>query len=240
MNLDFLLLPAALLCLWLPSTVVAPSSVRTGLRARARRKRDGLRSLIRSKLNWFDAARAILGTWLLFEHVAFLRPLPGAEELASVLLGIKFAVLLIGTIVQTLWFDDETRVIGPLFYLSGLACVLTTPSVGLPAVVLGVNCALLLRRLRLSFLFVPMALGAMGVLFRQPVNAAFAAALFMLPGFLAFALDCNPAYVRRPVRNFRRRLLAWPAQPAQGTALTAFPPEAEPAIETRLASTRAA
>lgn len=239
MNPDYFYFSAALLCLWLPATAVAPQGIRTHLRAPARRKRDGLRSLLRSKLNWIDALRAALGTWLLFNQVEFLRAGPGAEELAHVLLGVKFAVLLAGTVVQTLWFADETRVIGPLFYLAGLACVLAGPTAGVPAVVLGVNCALLLRRLRLAFLFVPAALGVCGVLFHAAIPGAFGALLFMLPGFLAFALDQNPAYVRRPraAPARPRRLLAWPGS---GAGLPPHGGEYELPAPAPLAETRAA
>jgi hypothetical protein len=198
MNLDYVLLPAATLGLWVPSAAIASSAIRNKLRQASRRRHDGISSLLRSYPNWIDLARGAGCAWLL---TYLLSSVPaGKSELATVYMVTKFIILAIGVIAQCILIGRPIRVVGPVFYLIGLTMVLSGPQVGAFALILGLTCALMFQRLTLLFLFAPAFTILFGKVFGQlglpqVVNAA----LLALPLFLSFALNVRLSYVRRPL-----------------------------------------
>jgi hypothetical protein len=115
---------------------------------------------------------------------------------------VQIALLCIGVMAQTVWFSPKLLPIGPTFYLVGLTLMLCGPMVGCFGLVLGYTSALMLRRLSLSFFFVPASLAAFALLFhRFGLMTVFNALAFALPMLLAFALGERIAYARRPVKT---------------------------------------
>src|SRR5580658_4667632 len=135
MNPAFLFLPLAILCLWIPTTIISPSGVRERLRNPMRRRDEGLVSLIRCKMNWVDLARSAFGGWLL-QHVV-LTYRAGQDDLSLVYTVAQFAVLFIAVLAQTIWIDRPVRIVGPAFFLAGLTLTASGPMVGGFALVLG-------------------------------------------------------------------------------------------------------
>lgn len=200
MKLDYLLLPAATLLLWIPSAVIASSAIRSKLRQASRRHHEGISSLLRSYPNWIDLIRGAGCVWLL---TYLLSNVPnGKSDLATVYLVTKFIILAIGVVVQCLLPGKPLRVVGPVFYLIGLTLVLSGPQVGGFALVLGLTCALMFRRLTLVFLFSPAFTILFGKIFGQlGLSQVVNAALLVLPLFLSFALNVRVSYVRRPLSD---------------------------------------
>jgi hypothetical protein len=204
MNPAVLLLPLAILCLWTPSAVISSSEVKEKLRKPIRRRDEGLASLLRCKLNWIDLIRSAFGGWLLRHEVLTYRN--GQDELGLVYTVVLYAVLLIAVLAQMIWVDRPLRVIGPTFFLAGLTLAVSGPMIGGFALVLGFTCALMLRRLSLSFFIVPLGLIAFSLLFdKVRLLVVFNAAIFALPALLAFAIGSRVSYVRRPIEAQNRQ-----------------------------------
>jgi hypothetical protein len=200
MNPEYYLLPLALLCLWTPAVVVSSAEVREKLRQQVRRHDDGFTSLLRNWVNWLDLGRSAAGAWMLQRVVSTFSV--GQDDLTTTILCIHLATLTIGVLAQTMWFSQKPLVIGPAFYLVGLTFVICGPQVGFFGLALGYTCALMLRRLSLSFFFIPAALVAFALLFhRFGLITVFNAAAFALPVLIAFALGQRIAYARRPVKS---------------------------------------
>ena len=199
MNPDYYLLPLALLCLWTPAVVMSSAEIRDKLRQQVRRHDDGFASLMRNWVNWVDLARSAAGVWMLQRVVTTFSV--GQDDLATTIMGVQIAVLFIGVLAQTVWFSPKLLPIGPMFYLIGLSLVVCGPMVGCFGLVLGYASALMLRRLSLSFLFVPASLAAFSLLFHHfGLMTVFNALAFALPMLLSFALAERIAYARRPVK----------------------------------------
>jgi len=200
MNPEYYLLPLALLCLWTPAVVVSSAEVREKLRQQVRRHDDGFTSLLRNWVNWLDLARSAAGAWMLQRVVSTFSV--GQDDLTTTILCVHLAILAMGVLAQTMWFSQKPLVIGPAFYLVGLTLVVCGPQVGFFGLALGYTCALMLRRLSLSFFFIPASLVAFALLFhRFGLMTVFNAAAFALPVLLAFALGERIAYARRPAKS---------------------------------------
>ena len=200
MNPEYYLLPLALLCLWTPAVVVSSAEVREKLRQQVRRHDDGFASLLRNWVNWLDLGRSAAGAWMLQRVISTFSV--GQDDLTTTILCVHLALLIVGVVAQTLWFSQKPLVIGPAFYLIGLTLVVCGPKVGGFGLALGYTCSLMLRRLSLSFFFIPASLVAFALLFhRFGLMTVFNAAAFALPVLLAFALGERIAYARRPVNT---------------------------------------
>jgi hypothetical protein len=200
MNPEYYLLPLALLCLWTPAVVVSSAEVREKLRQQVRRHDDGFTSLFRNWVNWLDLVRSAAGAWMLQRVVSTFSV--GQDDLTTIILCAHLAILAMGVLAQTMWFSQKPLVIGPAFYLVGLTLVVCGPQVGFFGLALGYTCALMLRRLSLSFFFIPASLVAFALLFhRFGMMTVFNATAFALPVLLAFALGERIAYARRPVKS---------------------------------------
>jgi hypothetical protein len=200
MNPDYYLLPLALLCLWTPAAVISSAEVREKLRQQVRRHDDGFVSLLRNWVNWLDLARSAGGAWMLQRVVTTFSV--GQDDLTTTIVCVQLALLLIGVLAQSVWFSQKLLPIGPTFYLVGLTLMLCGPKVGCFGLVLGFTSALMLRRLRLGFFFVPASLAAFALLFhRFGLMTVFNALAFALPVLLAFALGERIAYARRPTKS---------------------------------------
>ena len=200
MNPEYYLLPLALLCLWIPAVVVSSAEVREKLRQQVRRHDDGFTSLLRNWVNWLDLGRSVAGAWMLQRVISAFSV--GQDDLATTILCVHLAILIVGVVAQTLWFSQKPLVIGPAFYLIGLTLIVCGPEVGCFGLALGYTCSLMLRRLSFSFFFVPASLVAFALLFhRFGMMTVFNAAAFALPVLLAFALGERIAYARRPVKT---------------------------------------
>jgi|GEM_PF-3799671 len=200
MNLDYLLLPAAIIGLWIPSAVFSSSAIRSKLRQASRRHHDGLFSLARSYLNWIDLARGAGFAWLL---TFVLSNVPtGKNELALVYMIAKFAVFAVGVFAQCILIGKPVRIIGPVFYLSGISLVVSGPQVAGFALFLALTCALMFQRLSYAFVFTPVFLILFSKVFGQLGLAVVVnAGLFALPIFLSFAMNVRLSYVRRPLSD---------------------------------------
>jgi hypothetical protein len=161
-------------------------------------------SLIRCRLNWLDLGRSAFGGWLLQHEILTFRA--GQDDLAMVHTFVQVGVLFIAVLVQTVWIDRPLRIIGPTFFITGLTIAVSGPLIGGFALILGLACALMFRRLSLSFIFVPAALVAFGFMFhKMSPLLLFNAAMFSIPTLLAFAFGVRVSYVRRPVESQRHR-----------------------------------
>jgi hypothetical protein len=119
------------------------------------------------------------------------------DELAATFLVVQLAVLFLGVLAQTLWLHRPIRVIGPLFFVSGLTLALSGPLTGGFALVVAFCCALMLGRLSAMFIFVPVGLIGFGFLFGElGVMTAFNAGVYALPAFLAFTFGSRISFVR--------------------------------------------
>ncbi len=236
MNLEYLLLPVGLVILAIPTAVICGSKMRETLGQPARRHNEGLVSLVRSRVNWVDLVRGAAGAWLV--QKPFQDSLSPQDELAPSFLAAQLAVLFIGVLAQTLWLRKPARVIGPVFFLTGLTLALSGPLTGGFALVLGFSCALIFGRLSSVFSLVPVALVGFGLLFNEfGVMTAFSAAAFALPAFLAFTFGIRISFVRSAAKPHVRSAPA-PAPRTPETALEAdtvirpdfaHPPVLEPA-----------
>jgi len=196
MNYDSLVLPLALIGLWMPVALFSSSSAKEELRLPTRRRRDGFGSLLLSKRNWFDLIRAGGCAWLIQNYVFTFDP--RQDELALVFTFGRLAILGIGILAQSIWFSRPTCVIGPLFYVVGLTFAISGPLVAALSVALALTCSLMLKRVSHFFLFAPLTLAAFSVLFGHlGLLAVFNAAAIALPAFLSFALDVRLSLVRR-------------------------------------------
>jgi hypothetical protein len=198
MTVAYVLLPLGVLLLAVPSTLLTSASVRKKMRNTARRHEFGLTSLARTLVNWIDLFRAAAGAWI----IQYALPLgaSGQTELSIADLSAQLTIVTLVVVAQTVWLDRPVRIIGPLFFLSGLALVLCGPLVGVFALSLGIGCALMLRRLSLAFFFVPAAIIGFGRLFGRIEIMMFAtAASFLLPTILSFGTRSRLAFARRPI-----------------------------------------
>jgi hypothetical protein len=160
--------------------------------------------LIRCRLNWVDLIRGAFGGWLLQHEVLVF--LAGQDDLALVHTVVQMAVLSIAVLAQTVWIDRPLRIIGPMFFITGLTLAVSGLMIGGFALILGFACALMLRRLSLSFFFVPVSLVGFGMLFHKvSILLLFNSAIFALPTLLAFAFGVRVSYVRRPAESPNRR-----------------------------------
>jgi hypothetical protein len=197
MNPAFLLLPLAILVLWTPAAAISSSEVKERLRKPIRRRDEGLASLTRCGLNWIDLARGAFGGWLIQHEVLTYHA--GQDDLGMVHTVVLYSVLLVAVLAQMIWIDRPVRIIGPAFFFTGLTLAVSGPMIGGFALLLGITCGLMLRRLSLAFVFVPVGLVAFSLLFDSfSALILFNAAIFALPTMLAFALGARVAYVRRP------------------------------------------
>jgi hypothetical protein len=195
MNLEYLLLPVGLAVLGVPTAVICGSKMRETLGQPARRHNEGMASLIRSKINWIDLVRGAAGAWLI--QKPFQDSVSPQDELASSFLAAQLALLFVGVVAQTLWPRRPARVIGPVFFLTGLTLVLSGPLTGGFALVLGLSCALIFGRLSSVFSLVPVALVGFAFLFNElGLMTAFNAVAFALPAFLAFTFGIRISFVR--------------------------------------------
>lgn len=205
MTPDFFLWPLALVLLWTPSAVMISARMRERLRHPARRRDEGVVSLLRSPLNWIDLLRAAGGAWLVQREVHGY--LIGQDDIATVYTVVQYGVLSIAVLAQVIWIDRPVRVVGPAFFLTGLTFVVCGPTIGGFALLLGFTCALMLRRLSLGFVFVPCSLIGFAMFF-QELSALILldSVLFALPMILAFAFGVRLAYIRCPAEEPARRL----------------------------------
>lgn len=200
MNPDYIMLPLALLCLWIPAVLVSSGIVRDKLRQQVRRHDDGFTSLARNWVNWLDLTRGFAGAWMLQRVITTFSV--GQDDLTAAIMMVQLAILAIGVLAQTVWYNQKLLVIGPTFFLVGMTIAICGPQVGAFGLALGFVSSLMLRRLSLSFLFAPVSLVAFGVLFhRFDLMTVFNAAAFTLPVVLAFACGERIAYARRPVKT---------------------------------------
>jgi len=207
MNLEYLLLPVGFAVLAIPTAVICGSKMRETLGQPARRHNEGLVSLVRSGINWIDLVRGAAGAWLV--QKPFQDSLSPQDELATSFLAAQLAVLFVGVLAQTLWLRRPARVIGPVFFLTGLTLALSGPLTGGFALVLGFSCALIFGRLSSVFSLVPVALVGFGLLFNEfGVMTAFSAAAFALPAFLAFTFGIRISFVRSAAKVHARHVPA--------------------------------
>jgi len=200
MNPEYYFLPLALLCLWTPAVVVSSAEVKEKLRQQVRRHDDGFASLIRNWVNWADLVRSAAGAWMLQRVVAAFSV--GQDDIATTIMCVQLGILLIGVVAQAVWYSQKLMAIGPTFYLVGLTLVVCGPQVAGFGLVLGYTSALMLRRLGLSFFFIPVSLSAFALLFhRFGLMTVFNAVAFALPALLAFAFGQRIAYARRPIKT---------------------------------------
>jgi hypothetical protein len=205
MNPDFFLWPLALVLLWTPSAVMISARMRERLRHPARRRDEGIVSLLRSPLNWIDLLRAAGGAWLVQREVHGY--LIGQDDIATVYTVIQYSVLSIAVLAQVIWIDRPVRVVGPAFFLTGLTFIVCGPTIGGFALLLGFTCALMLRRLSLGFVFVPSSVIGFAMFFQELSPLVLLnSVLFALPMILAFAFGVRLAYVRCPADEASRRL----------------------------------
>jgi hypothetical protein len=200
MTVAYVLLPLGALLLVVPSILLTSEKVRQKMRKAARRHEFGLASLVRTPVNWIDLARAAAGAWM----IQYALPLGGTgqSELSIADLSAQIAIVVVAVVVQTIWFERPLRVIGPIFYLSGLALVLCGPLVGGFALCLGIGCSLMLRRLSLCFFLVPVAIIGFARVFGQvEFMMSATAAAFLLPLVLSFGMKSRIAFARRPVES---------------------------------------
>jgi hypothetical protein len=206
MNFDYLLLPLGLLCLGIPSPVMCSARVREKLRQPSRRRENTCGAMLTNPINWVDLVRGAGGAWLV-QHVLQIAH-NGQDDLARTFMVAQLAVLFLGVVAQTVWFDRTPRIIGPVFFLVGFTLAVSGPLTGGFAVMLGFACALMLRSLRLAFRFVPVAiLGFAGLFHTAGLFTIFNAAMFGLPFFLSFASGTRLAFARtpQPARNLGYR-----------------------------------
>lgn len=224
MNLLYLLLPVGIALLAVPTAVICGAKIRERLDQPARRHSEGILPLLRCRFNWLDLFRGAAGAWLV--QKPFQDSVSSQDELATTFLVIEIVVLLVGVLAQTLRIRRPVRVIGPVFFLTGLTLVLSGPLTGGFALVLGFSCALIIGRLSTIFALVPAALVGFGFLFHEfGVTTAFNAAAFALPAFLAFTFGTRISFVRRSVEALGHKARSVPAQE----------PKAEPAPEPKTA-----
>ena len=200
MTPELLLWPLSLLLLLTPSSVMFSQQIREKLRNPIRRRDEGIMPLLRCWLNWADLVRGALGGWLLGRVVhAYVS---SQDDIATVYMIVQCAVLALGSLAQILWIDRPVRIIGPLFFLTGLTLAVSGPTIGGFALVLGITCALMLRRLSLGFVFVPCSLIAFAFLFHElSPTLLLNAFLFTLPTALAFLLGVGISYAQAPRRH---------------------------------------
>jgi hypothetical protein len=206
MNLEYLLLPVGVAILVVPTAVICGPRMRTRLDQPARRHNEGLLSLVRCRANWIDLVRGFAGAWLV--QKPFQDLVSSQDELASTFIGVQLAVLLAGVLAQTLWIRRPMRIIGPVFFLTGMTLALSGTLTGVFALLLGISCALMIGRLSMVFSIVPAALIGFGILFQDiGVMTAFNAAAYALPAFLAFSFGTRISFVRRTasVRGKKKR-----------------------------------
>jgi hypothetical protein len=177
-------------------------------------------------MNWFDLLRGAAGAWLI--QKPFQDSLSSQDELAPTFLAVQMAVLLVGVLAQILWLRRPIRVIGPVFYLTGLTLALSGPLTGGFALVMGFSCALIFGRLSAVFSLVPASLVAFGFLFHEfSVMTAFNAGAYALPAFLAFSFGTRISFVRRVAEIHGRYV---PAPKINGHGVKAVPAR-QPAVE---------
>ena len=195
MTLDYLLLPAGVALLVLPTSLVCGARMRETLNRPARRHNEGLESLLRTPLNWVDLARAAGGTWLV--QRALQGALATGDEMAITFLIVELVILFAGVGAQTLWLRRPIRVIGPIFFLTGMTLVLSGLAGGF-ALVLAFACALMFDRLSAVFVLAPLGLLGFGYLFQElTFTVAFNAAAFGLSPLLAFRFGTRMSFLRR-------------------------------------------
>lgn len=203
MNPEILYWPLSLFCLWIPSALIFSKSTKDTLRHPVRRRDEGLLPLLRSGVNWLDFVRAAFGAWILVNKI--LAPHSSQDDTRMVYTIYLLATLLIGVLAQTFWIDRPLRVIGPIFFISGMTLGISGLAVGGFALILGFTCALMLRRVSLVFVFVPFSVVVFAFMFQQfGVLTELNAVLFLLPGVLAFGLGTRPAFVRTRMLAKRR------------------------------------
>lgn len=199
MNFEYILLPIGIALLVVPTALICGSKMRERLDQPARRRNEGLSSLFRSGINWIDLVRGGAGAWMV--QKPFQDTISSQDELATTFLVVQGAVLFVGILAQTLWLRRPARVIGPVFFMTGLTLAVSGPLIGGFALVIGISCALIFGRLSLVFGLVPMALVAFGLLFHDfSVLNAVNAAAFALPVFLAFTYGTRISFVRCTVK----------------------------------------
>lgn len=207
MNLEYLLLPVGIVLLLVPTTVICGERMRDKLGQPARRRGEGVESLVRSWINWIDLVRGAAGAWLV--QKPFQDSVSPQDELAATFLAVQLAVLFLGVLAQTLWLRRPVRVIGPVFFLTGLTLALSGPLTGGFALVMGFACALMIGRVSTVFALVPASLVAFGILFGDfgPMTA-FNVAAYALPAFLAFTFGTRISFVRRTAQPRGQRARA--------------------------------
>jgi len=206
MNLEYLLLPVGIVLLVVPTAVYCGAKMRGRLDRPARRRDEGVSSLARTWVNWIDFLRGAAGTWLVQKPLQ--DSISSQDELATTFLVVQVAVLFVGVLAQTLWLHRPIRVIGPLFFVTGLTLALSGPLTGGFALVVGFCCALMVGRLSAVFSLVPVALVGFGFLFGEfGVLTAFNACAYALPAFLAFTFGTRISFVRRTADGHDRDVL---------------------------------
>jgi len=195
MTLDGLLLPAGVACLGVPTALVCGRRMRETLNRPIRRQNDGLLSLVRSPLNWVDLARAAAGTWLVQQ--ALQGAIGSGDELAVTFLAVELGIFFAGVSAQTLWLRKPIRVIGPIFFLSGMTLVMSGLA-GVFALVTAFACALMFKRVSAVFVLMPVGLLGFGYLFRElTIPIAFNAVVFGLPPLLSFRFGTRMSFLRK-------------------------------------------
>jgi hypothetical protein len=231
MNLEYLLLPIGTVLLVIPTALVCGAKMREKLDQPTRHHNEGIWALMRSRMNWIDLLRGAAGGWLV--QKPFADNYSAQDELAPTFLAVQMAIMLIGAIAQTVWLRRPVRVVGPVFFLTGLTLALSGPLTGGFALVLGFTCALMIGRISTVFSIVPVAVIGFGFLFRDfgPMNALNAAA-YALPAFLAFTFGIRISFVRNPIDTRDHALRMAPAkaqQPKQAVAAVIRPDFEHPA-----------
>jgi hypothetical protein len=162
--------------------------------------------------------------------------LASGDEMAVTFLIVELAIFLAGVTAQTVWLRRPVRVIGPIFFLTGMTLVLSGLAGGF-ALVLAFACALMFDRLSAVFVLAPLGLLGFGYLFQElSVTVVFNAAVFALPPLLSFRFGTRMSFLRRlpgaravaaPARTVAAVVPAPIPVPAAAPAIPAEEPEAE-------------
>jgi hypothetical protein len=211
MNLAYVTVPVGIVLLCLPTTLISPQKLKDKMRQAARRHESGMGSIARARINWIDLFRAAAGAWM----VQYGLPVGGSGDDQNMAFEIaQIAIFSLAVLMQTIWIDKPVRIIGPLFYFTGLSLVVCGPLVAGLAIALGLGCALMLRRLRIVFLITPAVLLSFAYLFREMgAMMMIMAGAFALPAFLSFALGIRIAFARRPATDTNNSSYTRPYDP---------------------------
>ncbi len=179
----------ALVLLWPPTYLFISSRTRRRIR-RAQGKGGDTFPLVRLALtwqNWFDLARGLAGSWLLYNQSFSVDPeMENAEYLTPAILA---AVLLVGAVFQVLYYRRKWYCFSPLFYLVGVTFGILVWWIALYGLLAGLFFVGLLRHAIVFLAAMAATIGISGFLIMgfEPEWAT-ACALLLLPIILSLIL----------------------------------------------------